>query len=100
MGISFLSVIANPNASGAACNWSSMSVPVAGTNTLGLTTVMTNFGCSCLPSPGSITGPVTVCKGDAGKVYAVSPVAGATSYEWTVPAGVIITADIDWRFGR
>jgi hypothetical protein len=48
IGISFLSVIGNPNNTGSACGWSSMSEPIAGTNTLGLPTVISNFPCSCL----------------------------------------------------
>ncbi|MEI7727567.1 MAG: PKD domain-containing protein, partial [Bacteroidota bacterium] len=92
MGISFLSVIQNPNISGSGCGWSSMTEPIAGTNSLGLTTVMSNSGCICLPSPGAVTGPSIVCRGAAGKVYSVSAVPGATGYNWILPAGVVVTS--------
>lgn len=90
--ISSLSVIQYPNLPGSACGWSSMTEPIAGSNTLGLTTVIPNFGCACLPSPGSISGAVNVCSGASGKIYSVSPVTGATGYTWTLPAGVVITS--------
>ncbi len=38
------------------------------------------------PSPGSINGSITVCQG-ASVVYSVAPVAGATSYTWSLPGG-------------
>ena len=47
---------------------------------------------NCLPAPGLITGPSSVCKGDTGKVYSVTAVSGATGYQWSVPTGVIITS--------
>ncbi|MBW8051549.1 MAG: T9SS type B sorting domain-containing protein [Cytophagales bacterium] len=52
-------------------------------------------GCpSCVPpsTPGAITGPDTVCFGQTSVSYSISSVAGATSYNWTVPAGAAITA--------
>ncbi len=53
-------------------------------------------GCSGAPStPGSITGTSGVSCGQFGVPYSVNPVAGATSYIWTVPAG----ASIDVRLG-
>lgn len=46
-----------------------------------------------LPStPGNITGTAVVCQGTLGVVYSVSPVNGATSYTWTLPAGANIVA--------
>jgi hypothetical protein len=41
---------------------------------------------------GTITGNNSVCEGDAGISYTVSPIANATGYEWTVPTGAIIVA--------
>ena len=39
-----------------------------------------------LPSvPTTISGPTTVCKGQTGVAYAVTPVYGASSYIWTAP---------------
>ncbi|MFT6017247.1 MAG: gliding motility-associated-like protein [Saprospiraceae bacterium] len=37
----------------------------------------------------------TVCQGTTGDVYSVNPVAGATSYTWTIPADATITNGID-----
>jgi PKD repeat protein len=39
-------------------------------------------------APGAITGPVNVFLEDYGVSYSVAPVAGATSYTWTLPSGV------------
>lgn len=40
-----------------------------------------------IPSqPGTITGLNTVCQGSS-QTYSISPVSGATSYTWTLPAG-------------
>ncbi len=45
-----------------------------------------------VPGPaGMIAGPDTVCKGDAGKVYTVSPIPHATFYVWNLPAGIFVT---------
>ena len=45
-----------------------------------------------LPGPsGMISGPDTVCREDAGKVYTVTPVQFAASYTWNLPAGVSVT---------
>jgi gliding motility-associated-like protein/uncharacterized repeat protein (TIGR01451 family) len=40
---------------------------------------------------GAITGPSAVCAGQVGVIYSVAPVSNATTYTWTVPAGVTIT---------
>ncbi len=40
--------------------------------------------------PGTITGITAVCPNDAGVIYSIPPVASATSYHWTAPAGVVI----------
>lgn len=90
--ISSLSVIQYPNLPGSACGWSSMTETIAGSNTLGLTTVIPNFGCACLPSPGAIAGPASVCRGATGKIYTVTAIPGATGYTWTLPAGAVITS--------
>lgn len=48
--------------------------------------------CSAAPStPGAITGATTYSSG-ASETYSVTAVSGATSYNWTVPTGSIITA--------
>lgn len=43
------------------------------------------------PSVSAITGSTTVCTGQTGRVYSVTNQSGYT-YNWTVPAGVSITA--------
>ncbi len=46
-----------------------------------------------LPVPaGSISGPNEVCQGQTGVVYSVPPIAQATSYFWTLPAGCTVTS--------
>ncbi len=46
-----------------------------------------------IPStPGSISGSTGVCTGSTGNIYSVSPVAGATSYNWTVPQDAAIAS--------
>jgi len=42
-------------------------------------------------SPGPISGPASLCNGDAG-IYSINQVGGATSYNWTVPAGWTIVS--------
>ncbi|MEI7491036.1 MAG: hypothetical protein WCK92_06550 [Bacteroidota bacterium] len=44
-----------------------------------------------LAAPGAISGPSTLCPGATGNMYAVSPVTGATSYQWDFPSGFTIT---------
>ena len=43
-------------------------------------------------TPGTITGPATVCPNQTGLAYSIAAVAGATTYNWTVPTGASITA--------
>jgi hypothetical protein len=46
--------------------------------------------------PGAITSPTTMCPGQT-QAFLIDPVAGATSYVWTVPAGwsyTVITSNI------
>ena len=38
------------------------------------------------PQPGQISGPASVCQ-NATNTYTISPVTGATSYNWTLPSG-------------
>jgi hypothetical protein len=38
-------------------------------------------------TPGSITGPTSVCPGATNIAYSVAAVTGAVSYNWTIPAG-------------
>ncbi len=47
------------------------------------------------PQPPIAPQDPTVCQGVTGDVYSINPVAGATSYTWTVPANASITNGID-----
>jgi|GEM_PF-1581600 len=54
--------------------------------------------------PSSISGPVSVCANQNGVGYSISPVNGATSYQWTVPSGATIasgqnTTSVSVNFG-
>ena len=45
--------------------------------------------CSGVPSaPGTPGGAATITASSTGNVYSITPVSGATSYTWTVPAGI------------
>ena len=47
-----------------------------------------------LPSPGSISGPLSTCSNGSGIVYSIAPISGATNYIWNLPAGASITAGL------
>lgn len=49
-------------------------------------------GCQVPAAPGPITGPTSVCLGQSGILYSVSPIPNATNYDWTVPSGASITS--------
>jgi len=51
------------------------------------TATLTTSG-STPDAPGTITGPSGACRNQTGIVFSVVPVAGATSYLWTLPSGV------------
>ncbi|MBB6609733.1 DUF3494 domain-containing protein [Pontibacter sp. Tf4] len=42
-------------------------------------------------NPGAITGIATACAGQQNITYSIAAVAGATSYEWSVPGWVIVS---------
>jgi hypothetical protein len=44
-------------------------------------------GLAPLPAPTSISGPSGVCRSSSGIVFSIDPIAGATSYVWTLPTG-------------
>ena len=50
------------------------------------TQIFTEAACAAPAQPGTISGNVIVCNGDA-PTYSISAVAGATSYTWTLPVG-------------
>jgi PKD repeat protein len=54
--------------------------------------VIMKYNCNLPAIPGAITGTTTLCSGSTGIVYSVNAVSGATSYNWTVPAGATITS--------
>lgn len=75
------------------------SITVTPTATGGTISVTAGNSCGTSPSsalavtssatpvqPGTITGPATVCNGVA-QTYSVIPIAGATSYTWSLPGG-------------
>jgi hypothetical protein len=72
------------------------NITVTATNSCG-----TSSSASTLPvtistaipaTPGAITGPLSICPVASGLVYSVTPIAGATNYNWTLPTGWSITA--------
>lgn len=75
------------------------TINVTASNNSGTVTVRAVNGCgqstantlpvqviTALANPGKITGSDTVCSGSL-LTYSISPVAGATSYTWTLPTG-------------
>ena len=55
--------------------------------------VITNLIISTiLPSPPIISGLDTVCVSQQNVIYSIEPVAGATSYQWSVPVGSILNS--------
>ena len=54
--------------------------------------------CTTAPtSPGTITGIAKPCPGDTGVIYSVATIANATTYNWTMPTGALITSGIGTR---
>jgi beta-glucanase (GH16 family) len=45
-----------------------------------------------LPTTGTLNGSIQVCRSTSGNVYSIDPVAGATSYVWTLPSGAMGTS--------
>jgi len=48
--------------------------------------------CVMPADPGVIAGPAAVCKNQTNYTFSVTPIAGATAYNWTLPSGWSITA--------
>lgn len=70
-------------------------VTVAAFNTCGQnpTSNPRQLAVTSIPSaPGAITGPTTGLCQQTGIVYSIAPVPAATTYTWSVPAGITITA--------
>jgi hypothetical protein len=74
---------------------SSGSITVYGNNLCGNGSTSPSFAVTVTPLPadaGAITGQASVCTGDMGVSYSVPPIANATGYLWTVPAGATIAS--------
>jgi endo-1,4-beta-D-glucanase Y len=70
------------------------SISVVPSNTCGaMPAIVQVITANTLPgNAGAVSGLATVCSGQSGVVYSITPVTGATTYTWTVPAGATITA--------
>jgi hypothetical protein len=74
---------------------SSGNITVYGNNPCGNGTSSPPFVVTVTPLPataGVITGETVVCQGETGIIYSVTPIANATGYVWTLPAGATIIA--------
>ena len=70
-------------------------ISVRGTNSCGNGSISALFPVTVNPLPaaaGTISGTTTVCNGETGVLFSISPVAQATSYSWTLPAGAIVVS--------
>ncbi len=72
----------------AATTAGSGTVSVTATNACGTSpaTTLAVTASNVPPAPGAVSGPTGLCVGASG-TYTAAPVAGATSYVWTLPAG-------------
>ena len=52
----------------------------------------TTLTCPTPFDPGIITGPPTACSNTPGNIFSIVPISNATGYNWTLPAGAVITA--------
>ncbi len=92
-------ITAGAGSSAITVSWNSagnQTVSVNYTNALGCPGVQpTVYNIAVAPLPaagGTITGPASVCSGAQGVAYTVPAIANATSYNWSVPAGVTIAS--------
>jgi hypothetical protein len=70
------------------------NLTVKGTNACGGGTASANYSItvsSTPAAPGIITGIVNQTPATGGQIYSIAPIAGATTYTWTVPAGWTVT---------
>ena len=78
-----------------AANASAGVVNVIGVNSCGngSSSVGLNISVNPLPSAaGVISGSTAVCEGTTGVIYSVPSISNATTYNWTLPPGVVITS--------
>jgi hypothetical protein len=84
-----------------AANFTSGSITVRAVNGCGTGAARTLTVTGAPLSPGSITGPITVCTGSQHN-YSVATVVGAVTYTWTAPGTILSgqgTKDINVQFG-
>lgn len=89
-GVNTNSIVVNYSAAAASGN-----LTVAGTNSgcgNGTSSSLAVTVNSLPGTPGTITGPSSVCLGTGGYIYNIPAISGATGYTWTLPAGATITA--------
>ncbi len=67
------------------------NICVTANNACGSTAPSCKMVSGVSPMPGAISGPTTVCKNQSNVMYDIAPVAGATSYTWTVPQSAQIS---------
>ena len=91
--LSGASIVANPSATSVAVVYGTLSQPgnisVSASNSCG-TSAASSLAINLTPLPaaaGPILGPDTVCQGQNATTYGLSPIANATSYQWTSIAG-------------
>ena len=76
-------------------NGSSCEYADAGNNVLNDSPTATYYingaVCGGVMNTGAISGNTMICAGQTGMAYSVTPVANATGYAWSVPAGAAIT---------
>jgi hypothetical protein len=78
-----------------AANASSGNITVYGNNLCGNGSSSPPFAVTVNPFPaaaGVINGQASVCAGNMGIAYMVAPIANATGYTWTLPAGATIAS--------
>jgi hypothetical protein len=75
-------------------NFTASTISVVATNACGTSGARTRtVSLNTLSAPGNITGPVDGLCGATNAVYSISAVSGATSYNWTIPAGASIVGN-------
>ncbi len=80
------SPITNSNATVTGLDAGNYTCTVAGANGCTATIILTVTGTGVPAQPGIISGPGTVCA-NSQQTYSIAPVAGATSYTWSLPNG-------------
>jgi hypothetical protein len=78
-----------------AANAVSGTVNVQGNNSCGDGLISADFAVTVNPLPadaGTITGSASVCVGQTGVIYTVSPILNVIDYNWTLPTGATIVS--------